>query len=210
MNGYQTYGKWNVAPSGGMAIRWNPWEWMGFFANFYVGTDTQNVPDRVRFHHDHSFLARLYERKGGAVTRVAISVNNHAGFEAGGGASPAHAHFLATAPSLRVWFAKDLLALSGRWEYVRHAGDYSAQYPPPGFVGGDDFEVMGVTGTVEIMPTDYLSLRPEFVYRFSNKPFFAGPGGTTSPDGFQGTPGAFTPDVRKDQLLLTLALSFRL
>jgi Putative beta-barrel porin-2, OmpL-like. bbp2 len=211
MNGYQSYGKWNEAPSAGLSLRWHPREWLGLVANFYAGTDTKNDPGRVRFHHDHSVLARLYDNKDGALSKVAFSLNNHAGFEQGGAVSDSRkAYLVGTSAALRAWFAKDRLALTGRFEALRHAGGYSAQFPPPGFVAGDDFTIAGVTGTVEIMPMDLFSIRPEIVYRTASVPFFAGPGGTTSPDGFQGTPGPFTPDVRKDQVLVMLGANFRL
>lgn len=213
MNGYQTYGKWNEAPSAGLAFRWNPKEWLALIANFYVGTDTRNDSERVRFHHDHSFLIRAYQAaESWGVSKLAFSVNNHAGFEAGGSAPGLEdAHFLGSAISSRMWFARDLMALSARFELLDHPSGYSSQFPPPGFDPSRGFSMWGLTGTFEVMPTDYLSVRPEFMYRAATEPFFAGRGGTTSVDGFQDTADdAFVPDVRKDQLLFTLGANFRL
>ncbi|HET8921653.1 MAG TPA: hypothetical protein VFN26_01510 [Candidatus Acidoferrum sp.] len=61
------------------------------------------------------------------------------------------------------------------------------------------------------MPTDFLTLRSEFISRHSNVPFFAGQGGTTSSDGFLTTPaGLFVPDVAKHENRVTFAVNFRM
>ena len=60
------------------------------------------------------------------------------------------------------------------------------------------------------MPNDFFALRFETSYRSANAPYFAGPGGTTSPDGFLPTPDGFVPDVRKNQLLGVIAVNIRL
>lgn len=213
MNGYQTYGKWNQAPAGGLAFRWNPEEWIALIANVYAGTDTRGDEDRARVHHDHSVLVRYYDSptsKG--VSKAAFSVNNHLGFEAGGdGPGIEDAHFIGTAISNRVWFFQNYFALVGRLDLIQHGGGYTAQFPPPGFVAGDDFRLWGVTGTFEVMPTSYFGIKTEVMYRASNKEFFAGEGGTTSPDGFRDTEDpTFVPDTEKDQLLLTIGANFRL
>ncbi|MFP2925381.1 hypothetical protein ACLESO_09210 [Pyxidicoccus sp. 3LG] len=90
---------------------------------------------------------------------------------------------------------------------------YLSQYPPPDLATrpGTDLRVYGFTGTFEVMPTDFLGLRLEGVWRRSSVPYFAGRGGTTSEDGFQGTPsGDFTVDSRREQTLLLVAANFRL
>ena len=213
MNGYQTYGKFNDAPAVGLATRWNPLEPLAFFANVYVGSDTRGDPERVRFHHDHSVLWRAYNDVDSLVlSKLAFSINNHIGFERGGSAGDfADNHFLGTAISARAWTLRDHVAVTGRFDYVQQPGGYSLQFPPPGFVADDDFSIAGLTGSVEIMPTDFFSIRPEVLYRHSSQPFFAGPGGTTSSDGFRDTVDAdFVPDVVNDQLLFSLAATFRL
>ncbi len=60
------------------------------------------------------------------------------------------------------------------------------------------------------MPTDFMSFRFEALTRRANVPYFAGRGGTTSPDGFQGTPGDFGADVDKKETRLLAAVNFRL
>lgn len=215
MNGFQTYGKWNYAPSGGVAFRWTPSEATGVIFNTYVGTDTRGQPDRVRFHSDHSFLGRYYNAPGSKlISKAAFSINNHVGFESGGGGPNAgKSYFLGTSVAHRLWFHRDKLALSLRGEVLSEPGRYMLQFPPPGFDTrpGKKFWVAGLTATFEVMPRDYFGVRAEVMGRYASEPFFAGPGGTTSPDGFRDTAtDTFMPDVRRGQLLLTVAANFRL
>lgn len=214
MNGFQTYGKWNEAPSAGFATRWTPTEWLGLTLNTYVGTDTRGDPDRVRFHSDHSVLVRYLDAPGSTISKAAFSINNHLGFESGGkGPDASRAHMIGTSVTHRLWFSHDHLALSVRGEYVSNPSRYMAQFPPPGLASGngEPLKIYGVTSTFEVAPTDFFMVRFETVYRRSDQPFFAGRGGTTSPDGFQGTDLAgFTPDTRKEQLLAIVGANFRL
>ena len=39
---------------------------------------------------------------------------------------------------------------------------------------------------------------------------YAGPGGTTSPSGYQPTPAGYVPDIVKNQTLFVVAANFRL
>ncbi len=215
MNGFQSYGKWNYAPSGGVAFRWAPSEALGLTLNTYVGTDTRGQPDRVRFHSDHSVLVRYYNApESNGISKAAFTINNHAGFEGGGTLpGPGKSYFLGTSIAHRIWFHRDLFALSLRAEALSEPGRYMLQFPPPGFdtAPGKPFWITGLTGTLEFMPRDYFGIRAEVMGRYASEPFFAGPNGTTSPDGFRDTAtDTFVPDVRRGQLLLTVAANFRL
>jgi hypothetical protein len=67
------------------------------------------------------------------------------------------------------------------------------------------------TSTIDVMPNDYVTFRLEYGYRKSNVPYFAGRGGTTSPDGWVNTPlGNWQPDLVKSSHRVTFALSVRL
>jgi len=223
MNGWQSYGKWNYAPSGGVALRWIPEEWLSLAANFYIGTDTKNVAERVRFHHDDSMVLRVFNApQNKFVSKAAFSLNNHFGFESGGSldgqALPgiADAHVVGTSLVQRTWFARDHLALSFRGEVLSNPTRYLAFYAPPGYATGPGttpLQAWAVTATFDILPTDFFAVRVEGSYRRSNTPYFAGPGGTTSPDGYQPIPdptAGYVPDGAKDQTLAVLALNFRL
>lgn len=216
MNGWQTYAKWGFAPAGGLAVRWSPREWISVVANFYLGADTKGVSDRIRFHHDDSINVRMYSRPmSRGLSKLAASINNHGGFEDGGLGLPGYrdAYVGASALSVRAWFHRDLVAVTVRGEYFTNPSRYLAQFPPPSLASapGTSLQVWGATGGIELMPTDFFSVRAEATWRHADVPYFAGPGGTTSSDGFLPTAAnAFTPSVRRDQTLLILAANFRL
>src|SRR6185369_13996491 len=107
MNGWQTYGKWNLAPSSGVALRWSPVEALTLMSNFYLGTDTKGIDDRWRFHNDHSAIVRYFNApEASFISKAAVSINNHIGFESGGRDAkglelpgPDHAHMVGSALS---------------------------------------------------------------------------------------------------------------
>jgi hypothetical protein len=216
MNGWQTYAKWSFAPAGGMAVRWSPREWIAMVANFYVGADTKDVWNRVRFHHDDSLNLRVYNRPTArGLSKLALSINNHGGFEDGGAGLPGigDAYVGATAASLRAWFARDYVALTVRGEYFTNPSRYLASFPPPSLATtpGNDLMIWGVTGGIDLMPTDFFSVRGEVNWRHASIPYFAGPDGTTSPTGFIPIPmNGYVPSVRHDQVLLIVAANARL
>jgi hypothetical protein len=79
------------------------------------------------------------------------------------------------------------------------------------------FEAWEYTSTLDYMPNEHITFRVEFLNRHSNIPYFAGPGGTTSVDGWQGTadpnagtPQAWKPDLRtlEDRLIIALIARF--
>ncbi len=215
MNGWQSYGKWNFTPSTGVQFRWSPSERFTIAANLYLGTDTRGVPGRVRVHHDHSVLWKYFDAPGHALHRLAVSINDHAGFEAGGAdlPGPLDAHVLSTSVSHRASFFDDVFHVAVRGEYFTNPSRYLAQFPPPDLATqpGTDLAIWGFTGTLELMPRDYFSVRAEVVWRQSSVPYFSGPLGTTSADGFVGGPTqGFVVDSRRSQTVILAAANFRL
>jgi hypothetical protein len=217
MNGYQTYGKWNKNSSVGLSNYWRPREYLGFVANFYYGTDTKDDPNRKRFHHDDSILLRYFNRPQSAgISKMAFSLNSHYGAQFGGvNPFPGRKEYmLGSSFANRIWFAHDHLAWSFRAEGVTNPGRYLALPPSPiGFLPGPDqysLKLWEITSTFDVLPTDFQAFRFEFISRHSNVGYFAGPGGTTSPDGWQGTLGTFLPDLVKHENRLTFAINWRL
>jgi hypothetical protein len=212
MNGFQSYGKFNSAPSVGASIIYRPWESLGFITNLYYGEDTPVNPERKRFHSDQSILARYYNRpKSSGITRAAFSLNNHVGFQSGGGVTADSAYMLGFALANRVWFNKDQLAFTVRGEYITNPTRYLS--PPAAFSATGDqntLKIGGVTGTFDVMPTDFMAFRFEAMYRKSNVAYFAGPRGTTTAaDGFPSNV-PFIPDGVTNQTLFTAAINFRM
>lgn len=97
----------------------------------------------------------------------------------------------------------------------------------PYFTGnpGDPFKAWDVSATFDYMPKQYITFRWEFDHRGANVPYFAGPGGVTPPGGNNGNPASFvcsdgsaavagscgsvglwSPDLRKIENRLNLAI----
>jgi hypothetical protein len=87
VNGWQSYGRFNNAPGSGVQIAWRPESWVSFVASTYLGTDTLNVPKRMRLHTDDSVAIRYYDAPAGVLSKAAASLTVDAGCEAGGGVS---------------------------------------------------------------------------------------------------------------------------
>jgi hypothetical protein len=212
MNGFQTYGKFNSAPSVGTSIYYRPSESLGFITNVYYGEDTPGIPERKRFHSDQSILGRYYNNPtSSGISKAAFSINNHVGFQTGGGAKADSVYMLGLAAANRVWFNEDKLAFTVRGEFITNPTRYLS--PPAAYSASGDqnsLKIGGVTGTFDIMPTDFMAFRFEVMSRKSNVPYFAGRGGTTTAaDGFPSS-DPFTPDGVKTQTLLTAAINFRM
>ena len=66
---------------------------------------------------------------------------------------------------------------------------------------GDQFKGLDFSTTLDWMPSEYITFRIELVHRSANVPYFNGPGGVTSPDGYTNTPygpGTANPNWRPD------------
>ncbi len=233
LNGWQTYNSLSKGPGLGNSNYYRPSENVQLVANFYLGRDTQN-PDtlgnqsnRIRFHHDNSIVARYFknpESKG--ISQAAFSINTHYGFQNGLDKTDNitnKQHFIyGTSIANRIWFNKNKLGVTLRGDYVANGGTYLAFSPSPVMPNSytDQFatnpnkalEIYQGTLTFDIMPTEYTTFRLEYCYRSANVPYFAGPGGTTSPSGFVNGPttvNAYRPDLRTTENRITAVVNFR-
>lgn len=222
LNGWQTYNSWNQSLGIGSSNYYRPNENLQLVANFYLaGKDTRNS-NRLRFHHDNSIVYRYFKSRGDkGISQAAFSLNNHYGFQSGDGVKAKDQYMTGTSLANRLWFAKNKLALTVRGDIVTNPGLYLAFSPSP--VPNNDFNdaiaadpkqrltVGQVCATFDVMPTQYVTFRFEYGYRAANVPYFAGRGGTTSPDGWVDTPvDTWRPDLKKMENRLTVAASFRL
>jgi hypothetical protein len=131
----------------------------------------------------------------------------------------------------RTWFANDTLAFTFGGGYMTNQGRYLALLPS---IGGATAATYGSTpGTgafatgpglpwnawdfdvcLQIMPSEYITFDFEWTHRHSSIPYFNGPGGETSSDGW--TAGAatgsqqlsqgFVPDLIQDEDLVLGAI----
>ncbi len=221
INGWQTYNSYNTGVSIGASNYFRPSENLQLVANFYLGRDNRNS-NLLRFHHDNSVVARYYKNKTNAgISQAAFSLNTHYGFQSGAGVSASNEFMTGASLANRVWFHRNKLAVTLRADALTNPGLYLSASPstvtPNSFteaIAADPRRqlTMGqATVTFDVMPSDFVTFRLEYVHRQSNVPYFAGPGGTTSPDGWANTPTAgWRPDLRKTENRIVFAMNFRL
>jgi hypothetical protein len=122
----------------------------------------------------------------------------------------------------RFWFHKDLYAVTLGGGKMNNPGRYLVLLPPingataisgtPYFTEnpGDPYKAWDTTATFDYMPSQYITFRWEYNYRAANVSYFTGKGGITPPGGNTGPDGSlvpgFTPDLRKDESRINLAI----
>jgi Putative beta-barrel porin-2, OmpL-like. bbp2 len=230
VNGWQSYGRFNHRPGVGGQILWRPnGKWSILGNQYALGRDVLGVTGRTRFHTDESIQYKYYDNPENFIDKAAFSLTGDAGCESGGGVScfgngkngPKQS-FLGYMIYNRLWFHKDLYALTLGGGAINNPGRYLVLLPPingaTAFSGtpyftenpGDPYKAWDASATVDYMPSQYITFRWEYNHRAANVPYFSGSGGVTPPGGNQGTPGSFvsgfTPDLRKRENRLNLAL----
>ena len=228
VNGWQAYAKFNNGPGIGFQFMWRPEEWISFVTNNYYGTDTPDKSDRIRIHTDNSIQTRYYNQLGSFIHRAAFSFTGDVGFEKGdgvsglsGGAEGPKQFFNSWMIYHRLWMANDHIGWTFGGGYMNNPGRYLVLLPtgdasPNGthpFTAnpGDQFHGWDISTTLDWMPQENITWRLEVVHRESDVPYFAGPGGVTSPDGYTTTPlpPDWRPDLVKSETRLIGALLVR-
>jgi hypothetical protein len=230
VNGWQSYGKFNKAPGVGLQLLWRPNGSVSVLGNQYYGTDALGIPDRKRVHTDDSIQVKYYDKpEATGITKAAFSFTFDAGCESGGGVSCSGG--TADAPSQfflgfmaynRLWFNKDLLALTVGAGAINNPGRYLVLLPPingatassgtPYFTEnpGDPYKAWDASVTFDIMPSQFVTFRFEGNYRAANVPYFSGAGGITPPGGNVAPLGSvvdgWAPDLRKSENRITIAM----
>ena len=237
VNGWQSYAKFNNGPGVGCQILWRPAESVSILSNEYYGTDTQDHPDRIRIHSDNSLQVCYLNRPGKFINRAAFSITQDVGFENGGGvggfsgSDGPKQYFLSGMLYHRMWMENDHLGWTVGGGYINNPGRYLVLLPsgdasplpnpynPIQTVGthpftanpGDQFHGWDFSTTLDWMPNDIFTWRVEVVHREASVPYFAGPGGITSPDGYTTTPipSGWKPDLVKSETRFVWALLVR-
>jgi len=242
INGWQSYGMFNALPGLGCNITYIPKENIKMLTNDYYGTDAAGLLGRHRFHSDNSFLLRYYQgSKTSGVNRMAFSVTGDVGFEKGDGVNgfnnsnpvnnPAQ-YFVSWMVYNHIWFAKNKLGWyvgggwmtnPGRYLVLAPTGDASPfpnPYNPTQPAGthpftenpGDQFTGWDCSTGLRWLPNQSLEFKVEWVHRESSVPYFAGPGGVTSPSGYTYTPlpSGWAPDLVRSESRIVAAFLFRL
>ena len=223
VNGWQTYAKFNNAPGMGFQILYRPKESLSILSNGYVGTDTQDKPNRIRVHSDNSVEVRYRNRPGHFVDRTAFSITGDLGFESGagvtafGGSGGPAQNFFSGMAYHRTWFSDDHFGWTFGGGFIHNPGRYLVLLPT-GVAGqlwdtspGTKFDGWDMSMTFDWTPDESQTWRIEIVHRAASVPYFAGSGGVTSPDGYTTTPvpAGWKPDQVKSETRIILALLFR-
>jgi hypothetical protein len=144
----------------------------------------------------------------------------------GGSLSDPAQYFLGLMAYNRTWLAKDLVGLTLGGGAMTNPGRYLVLLPPingaTAFTGtpyfttspGQSYRAWDASVTIDYMPDQFTTFRAELNRRAANVPYFAGPGGVTPVGGNTGSPASivpgFTPDLRKAETRMTLAMLVKL
>jgi hypothetical protein len=240
INGWQTYGKFNNMPGLGSQTTWSPTEYLRVVSNNYFGTDVAGNTKCFRFHTDNSFLARYYNHPGSkGVSKAALSLTADLGFQEGGGiggfgaglANGAQSNFLSWMLYNNVWFGKDhfswctgggMMHNPGRYLVLAPTGDADPNTNPAtgNTIGthpyslnpGDRFDAWDISTSLSWMPNDFITFTLQVIHRQAAEEYFAGHGGVTSPNGYNGTPipAGWAPDLVKQETRVIAAIMVRL
>jgi hypothetical protein len=216
INGWQSYGEFNNMPGLGFQIAYRPTSAIAMVFSGYFGKDTMGVPGRDRFHTDNSLLIKYYDSPGSFFHRSAFSLTVDAGCENGGGVQCGNGtmttpsqYFLGTMLYNRMWFDNSKFGLTVGGGVMTNPGRYLVLTPPingatafttsPYFFQGpssdpnlDKFKAWDTTETFDFMPTQFTTLRLEYVHRWASVPYFVGHGGVTPPSSLDGTTNIVT------------------
>jgi hypothetical protein len=211
VNGWQSYAKYNGHPGLGGQLLWMPKEWFKLVANQYgFGQDNLGLPKTQRIHTDDSIEVRYYNNPEKGLDKMAFSLTADAGCQYGGGitctGAPSNnkSTFVGWMLYDRMWFKKDLFALTLGGGEMSNWGRYLTLLPPidgadavsgsPYFTEspGQRAHMWDSTVTLQYMPKQYITWWFEAGYRHSDVPYFAGRGGVTPPGGNNGAPQYYT------------------
>jgi hypothetical protein len=212
INGWQSYAKYNGHPGLGGQLLWMPKEWFKLVANQYgYGQDNLGLPHTERIHTDDSIEVRYYNSLDNpGLSKMAFSLTGDAGAQYGGGLcgtcapSKGKSSFIGWMLYDRMWFHKDLFALTLGGGEMSNWGRYLTLLPPidgadavSGSVyfpelPGQRAHMWDSTVTFQYMPKQYITWWMEAGYRHSDIPYFTGRGGITPPGGNNGSPQYYT------------------
>lgn len=213
VNGWQTFGQWHETRAGGYQFNTRPSERISFNHSVYAGKDEPLDARAARFYTDN--FVQWQWLKGGPVKSSAVALVADLGWE----------HRAARDSGLMAGGSlSNRVEIDDRWAFCGRADVFydqtqalvtqlplgsPYQLPDQGaFLGG------GLTATLDFSPSPWLLLRLEYMHRWSNVPYFSGPGGITGPGGVApADPAAaatFTPDLRKSDDRLVVNATLRL
>jgi hypothetical protein len=206
INGWQSYGSANSRKGLGGQIKWTPFPWMNIISNNYgLGQDDLYTPGRSRIHTDNSIEIKYYDHPERAIDKMGFTFTGDLGCEYGAGVSchnDSNGHpkqsFIGYMVYNRIWFHKDLFALTIGGGQINNPGRYLVLIPPINgesassaalnspyftFNPGDQFKAWDISQTFDYMPKQWFTFRVEGDFRHADVPYWSGSGGVTPPPG---------------------------
>jgi Putative beta-barrel porin-2, OmpL-like. bbp2 len=200
VNGWQTFGQWHETRAGGYQFNLRPSERLSINHSTYAGKDQPLDPHAVRLYTDN--FVQWQWLKGGPVKSSALALVADVGWEHRS-VSPSGA-MTGGSLSNRVEFDERWAACARADIFYDRTQALVIQLPlgspyslpdKGAFLGG------GLAATFDFSPSPWVLFRLEYSHRWSNIPYFSGPGGITGPGGVPPVDAAaaasFTPDLRK-------------
>jgi hypothetical protein len=215
VNGWQTFGEWHEAKSGGYLWNYHPREWLSIANASYAGQEVAGDPDSLRLYSDNNLQVRYFKNAEGRFLRsLAFSLVGDVGYEHRGNAPSGGMGGMSLSHRFD-WTQKWKSTVRGDFLYDQTQA-ISPKFPvgsPYPWRGTSPFFAGGITGTVDFWPSPWMVTRLEYSHRLANQPLFSGSGGITGPNGELPSAtnnGAFTPDLRRSDDRVVLNLTLRL
>jgi len=192
VNGWQTYGQWQEAKSGGYLINWRPSERVVLANIVYAGQTEETDSGAIRYYTDNYAQFQYFKNPLGWITSSALCFVADLGYQsrtAPAASGPMTGYSLTHRTELKnglaVTFRGDIYYDETRAVTTNLPINHLETMPDANapFVGG------GFTTTLDYLPSPWLLWRLEYAHRVANVPFFSGPAGITGngPDGTVGT-----------------------
>ena len=218
VNGWQTYGQWQEAKSGGYLLNWRPSERFSFSNVAYAGQTAPSDSGAIRYYTDNYAQLQYWKAPNGFVTSSAFCLVADLGYQSR--TAPAPEGVLAGGSLTHRTELHSGFALTVRGDvYYDPTRALTPSLPiGSGYVLPDaksSFTGGGFTATLDYLPSPWLLWRLEYAHRVANVPFFSGHGGITGngPDGTVNTAlGAprFTPDLQTTDDRIVANVTLRL
>jgi hypothetical protein len=214
VNGWQTYGQWQEAKSGGYLVNWRPSERFVAANIVYVGQTEATDSGAIRYYTDNYAQLQYFKSKTGFISSSAVCVVGDVGYQSRTSPAPSGpmagsslTHRTEFGDGWAVTFRGDVYYDQTR--AVTNNLPIGSPYVLPdatkAFLGG------GFTTTLDFLPSPWVLTRLEYSHRASNVPFFSGPRGITvnGADGQVGL-GPFAPDLVKSDDRIVANVTLRL
>ena len=216
VNGWQTFGEWHEARSGGYLWNWRPRAWLSIASSLYAGNEVEGDAGSVRVYSDNNIQVRYFASSTNRVLRsLAFSLVGDLGYEHRGNA-PSGWMGGVTLTHRFDWSERWKSTVRGDFFYDQTQA-LTPKFPvgsPWAWPGKGAMLAGGVSATIDYWPSPWLLTRLEYSHRGANQPLFSGDGGITGPNGLLPRSATdamgFVPDLRTSDDRIVINATLRL